>query len=51
MDHRHAGGVEEVEREIAIAAYVHAVARDGLEAEVPRDGNAVERETAAGERA
>ena len=46
-----AGGIEEVEREIAVAGDVHAVARDGVEAEVARDGLAVEGKAAAGQRA
>ncbi len=44
-------GVEKIEREIAVGGNVHAVAGDGVEAEVARDGLAVERESAAGQRA
>ncbi len=51
MDHRDGGGIEIVEREIAVGGNVHAVARDGIEAEIARDGLAIVREAAAGERA
>ena len=51
VDHRDRGGVEEVQREIAVGGNVHAVAGDGGETQVARHGFAVERETAAGQRA
>ena len=38
VDHGHAGGVEEIEREIAVAGDVHAVGGDGGEAQIARDG-------------
>ncbi len=51
VKHGHGGRVEEIQREIAVAGNVHAVARDGVETQIARHGLAVERETAAGQRA
>ncbi len=51
MEHGDGSGVEEIEGEIAIAGDVHAVAGDGVEAEIAGDGFAIEREAAAGQRA
>jgi len=51
VDHGDAGGVQEVQGEIAVAGDVHAIAGDGGETEIGRDRFPVEGETAAGQRA
>ena len=43
--------IQEIEGEIAIGGYVHAVGRERLEAQVARHGFAIERKAAAGQRA
>ncbi len=51
MQHDHAAGVEEVQREIAVARDVHGIARDRGKAQILGDGIPVKRKAAAGERA
>ena len=51
MQHHDRGGVQEVERKVAVGGDVHAVGGDAVKSQVLRDGLAIEGESAAGQRA
>ena len=50
MQHGSGCRIQKIEREIAVGRNIHAVARDGGEAQIARDGLTVERKSAAGQR-